>query len=547
MRQSKLPPGSKVFILARHSPGKNQSIEIQLKLLFEHCERNGLIISDGGVFIDAGKSGKDPDRKGFNDLIKLIEASPTKLVDGILFYERSRLARNFTQSQYAKWLLAYRGYHVECLIGEQLEGVAGVIVDDTKDWYNAEALEENRQRIRDYLKQTVLLKDENGEYLRVWPARVPWGFRTIAKELPIFITLKNKRRVKQCLAPDYDKWPLGRELFELKAARFSYRQIENRTGFMASRGVKFEDTDIISTAYRYFFRNKIYMGTFEYSDIAIPEFIEPMVPPELWEEANATAWDDQRQVWRGGKHPKSGQANPIFILAGLCECEYHNSPFYTRSLPSRPGWARYYFCKSYRRMKEACPSGYIRAAEFEQAVLDDVEAHYLSGEFVLMVTEQINSLLSNRGDYEREIERAKAELERVKKELTNLAQFIREIGVTDELRQEFETLKGQKELAKNKLDQLSAARLPEKINVSPKRVGQALEQFRERLTDETRAVLQQIVRSININSKEATIHYRLPVTIGDTSLQSLVGNVSGGYVIELPKSRKKDTNELILV
>jgi hypothetical protein len=349
--------------------------------------------------------------------------------------------------------------------------------------------------------------------------------------------------------PDYDKWPLGRELFELKAARFSYRQIETRTGFMASRGVKAEDTDILSTAYRYFFRNRIYMGTFEYSDIVLPGFVEPMVSPELWEAANATAWDDQKQEWRGGKHPKSGQANPVFILAGLCECEHHDSPFYTRSLPNRPGWARYYFCKSYRRLKEPCPSGYIRAAEFEQAVLADVEAHYLNGEFVMMVTEQINALMSNRGEFEQETDRARAELGRVKKELTNLAQFIREIGVTDELRQEFETLKAQREVAENKLSQLSARRLPERINISPGKVKQALGHLKERLlvTGETRPILQQIISKIAIKATEATIFYRLPMIIGDASLQSLVGNVSGGYVIELPKSHKKDTNELILV
>lgn len=539
MRKStKLSPGAKVIQVLRHSPGKGQSIALQKQILDEYCAFNSFQIV--GTFIDAGVSGDNREaRKEFNKFIELVQASSTRLADGVVFYEAARLAgRDFKMARYVDALLDLRGYILDPIIGEHRDDLSGVIIRDIEAHQNAAELEKGRQRVKDNLRALVQLKDESGQYYGIWPAIIPWGYRGVKKDIGITDTITNKRRLKQCIEPDHDKWPMGQEIFRLKAEGFSYREIEQRTGWLTSLGtVNLDDIDIMAAKYRYFLRNAIYKGEFRYSDLVLPNYVEPMVPPEIWEAANATAWDKEAGNWKGGKAPKLGKAAEIFILAGLCECEHHRTPFYTRNPYAGTNRTRYYYCKSYR-VNQTCPVGYVRATEFERLVIDHATSHYINGQFIEATTAMINELLSDRSGIERQIDQARTELGRIDRELFNLSGFIRRMGSTPQFEEDYQRLMVAQRQAEQRLKELQSQQLPKRLEILPGQIKRTLEQLGERLqtVGEARSALRQMVSQIALKDQQATIYYRLPVGITEQRLWSLFDNQYTGYVIDLPKS-----------
>lgn len=248
MTNSILTPGSKVWIVARHSPGKSQSIHSQIVALSKHCEANQLIIVD--EFIDSGESGSNRQRAEFNRMIELAESSDAALVDGVVFYDLSRLARDFDNAQYVKSMLRRKGYVIEWVIGERYEGIAGAILETVEDYQNAEFIAKIRQKSKDGLRAMIQLKDEEGNYIGFWPGRVPWGYKPVQKVLPVLNTITGQYRRRQCIAPDYDAWDLGRELFRLRIAGLTVRQIEEKTGWLGSRGtVNIDNSNVLNASY----------------------------------------------------------------------------------------------------------------------------------------------------------------------------------------------------------------------------------------------------------------------------------------------------------
>jgi len=285
MKKSSLPPGSKVWIVARHSPGQNQAIYSQLSLLQEYCQFNKLEVAD--QFIDAGESGGNSNREEFTRLRKLAEGSESNLVDGIVFYDSSRFARNFNDAQYVKSMLRWKGYTLEWLLGERYEGLPGAIMETVEDYNNAEFLALISRKSKDGLRQMFKLKDSNGEYLHFWAGGIPWGFRRIEKVLPVVNTVTNKPRIKQCIEPDYPLWPLGQELFTLRATGLTCKEIEQRTNFFGSRGtVNVDNAFVLTSSYQHLFRNPIYKGKLVFQELTIENYVPAMVSPELWEAAN---------------------------------------------------------------------------------------------------------------------------------------------------------------------------------------------------------------------------------------------------------------------
>ena len=541
MRQStKLPLGATVIQILRHSPGKGQSITLQKQILDEYCAFNQFQIV--GTFIDAGVSGDNrAARKEFNRFIEMVQANPDRLADGVVFYEAARLAgRDFKMARFVDALLDLKGYILDPIIGEHNSDLSGVIIRDIEAHQNAAELEKGRQRVKHNLRALVQLKDETGSYYGIWPAIVPWGYRGVKKDIGITDTVTNKRRFKQCLEPDYDKWPVGQEIFRLKAEGYSYREIETSTGWLASLGtVNLEDKDVLASKYRYFLRNAIYKGEFHYSGLILSGYVEPMVTSDIWEAANITAWDQEAQNWKGGKAPKTGKAADVFVLAGMCECEHHKTLFYTRN-PYHGAISRYYYCKSYRQ-GQTCPVGYIRAAEFEQIVIDHATSHYINGGFIEAVTAEINELLNNRSGLDRQIDQARSELDRISRELFNLSGFIRRMGSSLQFEEDYQRLIASQRQAEQRLRDLQSQQLPKQLSISMGQVHGVLEQLGERLrvTGEARAALRQIIDRITLKEQQATVYYRLPVGIVEQRLWGLFANdTTFGYVIQLPVSAR---------
>lgn len=536
MKRSQLPPGSTVLRIARHSPGKGQSIDTQLAILDEYCQLNQLTVIH--TFIDAGKSGYDRTRPDFAKFVQLVEQSQARVTDGVIFVENARLGRDFEMTQYIRNLLAIKGYIVESVIGQQLPGIAGYVVTALEDHFNQKKVEESKELISYGLKTLVQQKDpETGQYFGVWPAAVPAFFRRVVRDLGIIITLKNQRKAKQCIVPNKDTWHIGQEIFRLKAEGYPVSEIEKRTGWLKSLGtVDVNNLDSRNVRYRYIIRNRIYVGEFHYSGLVIPGYVPAMVSEEIWQAANATAWDKERGDWKE-RHPNRGKADSSFILAGLCDCQDCSQPFYTRI--AQGYHKRYYYCKSYRYNDDrcGCPNGYIKAAEFEQVVIDHIFSHYLNGYFYERVAEKFNALLDNQSGLTELITATETRLKRATAALENLFSFVSQTGSHEEAKTQLAKLKRDKEDAQRELNSLINQRLPKFERVSVNEIRREMEGLRARLTaaGEGQAAARAILSNIAIMGGKATLYYRLPVGLGNQSLWSLVANHNSfGYVIDLP-------------
>lgn len=538
MKKSKLPPGSTVFVIARHSPGKDQSITTEKGVLDDYLTFNQLNCKEW--FIDAGESGSNRNRKEFSRFQKLVESHPKRLVDGVIFYDLSRLGRDFDDTQYTLALLRRRGYIPEWIIGEQYEGLPGAIMEVTTNYRNAEFLDELKIKIRNGLRQMFRLKDEQGKYIGFWAGAIPWGFIGVKRTLPVLNSVVQKYREKQCIVPDYDLWPLGVELFQLRANGLTCREIEKRTHLFGSRGtVDIDDGDVLASAYRNFYRNTIYRGELTFQELVIPDYVPAMVTEELWQAANATSVAHKRGNWPSYRVPKAGKAGPDFLLAGLCECDLCQAPFYTKvtTLQTRATQYRYYTCRTRRQNgSAACETPHVPAAPFEQAILDHAINHYLRGGLFEDMVEEWNRTINDVPDPIQEVKKLESEISDIGKRLRNLAKLAQNGGDFEELGEQVRALRLDRQSAEMKLAQLQVYKPVKRLALSPEKVRRIIEVWTERLVavGEVRPTLNQLVRKIKINQTQARIIYNPPLAFTESARLGAFDKYQIGYVIQLP-------------
>lgn len=534
MKKSSLPPGSKVWIVARHSPGQNQAIYSQLSLLNEYCQHNQLNPVD--TFIDAGESGSNSNREEFTRMRKLAEGSEANLVDGIIFYDNSRFARNFQDAQYVKSMLRWKGYALEWLLGERFEGLPGILMENIEDYQNAEYLEMISRKSKDGLRQMFKLKDGNGEYLRFWAGGIPWGFRGVEKVLPVINTVTNKPRIKQCIEPDYPLWPLGQELFTLRATGLTCKEIEQRTGFFGQRGtVNVNNAFVLASSYKNFFRNPIYKGVLVFQELTLENYAPAMVSPELWEAANSASITYKRGHWTARGQTKVSKANPEYLLAGLCECEICQAPFYSHSVlsGSKDRWLRYYVCRTKKTIGgKACPTRYLPAAGYEPAVIGHAKNNYF--QFIEFIIEEMNELQNNAPRPALEIERIRDELTTLDRSIRNLVKLAEKGEEVEEVYQRITELNRQRQAALNRVEQLHFQATSFRDPPSPEKIRREVSNLQGQLVDDPRIALKQIVDRITVNAIKSTIYYKMPLGVIDTFPPEAFYSYQIGYTIELP-------------
>lgn len=529
-RKSTLPAGSKVWLYARHSPGKNQNIAAQMGALRGYCAANGLVITH--EFIDEARSGSDRKRSQFNQMRKLVESNPEPVVAGLVCYDSSRFARDFRDADYTKSLLRFRGYVIEFLDKETQSGVVGRILEVVDDYSNEEFLTLLRLKVRDGLRNLVTLKDGDGRYLGVWPTRPPWGFDVIRRELPLVDTLTRRARVKQCIIPNAGQFELGRRIYALRGLDgLTYREIEDRTGFMAGRNIDVSTIDRLGRYYALFLRNQIYKGTLCFRELTLPGYVPAMVNDDLWQAANSTARVYRRGNWRG-LNPKTGKGSRIFALAGLCQCSYCRSLVY----PVSVGQNRYYKCGTRKRVGSgACESRTLRADILENLIYETTLSTFLRDDFIEELTLMVQSLLDSAPDTSQAVSRLDQEIGDLDRRIANLMDHL-EVGesVADQLRL-------RQSQRQEKLDERHrlAGLTPRPLTISPAEVSERFYELRRRFleTGEVKSVYNQIINRIELTRTQATIHYQIPSALVDTSLEVNVNNSTLVYVVELPASK----------
>lgn len=532
-KKSRFQPGSKVWIAARHSPGNEQTIDAQLSGLLGYCQENGLIVVD--KFIDAGVSGDSRERDGFNRLLETVYNSKRPLVTGVIFWESARIGRDWEATQLLKWAMRYKGYGWEYVIEDTMDGLPGAILEMARDHENDRLLDKIRENSRNGLRVFVTLRDSDGKYCNCWAGQVPWGFKGVQKEVPMLIKMTGKNRVRQCLEPDHEKWELGRRLFELRLQGYTYQEIEQKTGWLKLKGTPSggHNLDVMARSYWVFFSNSIYMGTLEYQDLVIENWIEPMVSREVWEAANHVAINDHRGNWK--RSPRAGKGSQ-HILAGLCECGLCQAPFYTRRTKE---W-RYYHCATKQKFGwDKCESRLIGAADLESRVIEHACNNYLDVGIITDLTKEINHLIGDTEGQERQKAETKANIEKLTRQIKNLTDLARLTGNISEIAVQIHGLEQQRALAEWQLKEMQS-RPGGRLEVDYGQVETRIIILRDRLTQpsEAKAVLNQIINKVILWPQQAKICYKLlpGLEFSDNYPSAFVANYQDlfSYTIQLP-------------
>ena len=146
-----LPPLSRVWAYLRDSGGDTQDLASQRAYLLAYCEHHNLrlerVFEDGAI-----SGGSTTGRDEFASMIDLARENTKPLVDGILYWDTKRFARNQLDSQFYKGDLRRRGYRLISLSDDIPDNEFAVVVEAFLEW----KAQKDRQDIAKDVKRGIM-------------------------------------------------------------------------------------------------------------------------------------------------------------------------------------------------------------------------------------------------------------------------------------------------------------------------------------------------------------------------------------------------------
>jgi DNA invertase Pin-like site-specific DNA recombinase len=362
-----LPPGTKVWLYLRHSPGDDQTLESQEEALREHCRRNSWSITE--VFRDRAKSGRSTSgREEFNRMVYLAKQDP-RPADVILIWDLSRFGRDIDQSQFYKLELRMRGWHVVSLNDDIPEGPVGTIIEAVIAWKNQQFLDDLRAAT---IRGLRYIADQG-----CLPVGQPCvGYK--AEMVPLGSAFRNgEQRMGRRPFPDPGAAPLVVRAFEMKARGAPNKAIAEETKlFVTSSG-----------SWNHLFRNKAYIGEYNFGGEVFPNVYPALVSRELFSETQDRL-PRLRPQMRKRDHPR--RKGSTFFLANLSVCGHCGAPMEGK----RVHRYRYYVCS--RRNEDAglcSDSRLVPADDVEQRTVRFLLDHLLRPEYLAQLLAWTNEQL----------------------------------------------------------------------------------------------------------------------------------------------------------
>ena len=265
------------------------SIDSQLRMIKEHCEKNEYIIVD--VYNDAGHSGKDLMRPEMQRLLKDIKS---KKIDKLIAIKADRLTRNnfdgfwllnYCEEHDVKIELILEPYDVSTANGEMIFGMNLV--------FGQRERKEIGARTKRALEEMALE--------RVHPAKAPYGY------------IRNKETGHLEIEPIEAE--IVKEVFNLCKNGNSTRGIAT---FMKDNKAYLKQGKWKSDRIYKILTNSIYIGTYAFGKykrkpqdvLYVENYCEPIIDIELW---NAT-----RKILEKNKHSNYGEH--IHLFSGIVKC-----------------------------------------------------------------------------------------------------------------------------------------------------------------------------------------------------------------------------------
>ena len=344
------PRSAAAYIRVSTDDQAELSPETQLAEIRKYAQREGFLLLEEQIYIDAGISGKKAERRP--EFMRMIAAAKEKdcPFSVILLWKYSRFARNQEESIFYTSILRSKcSVDVISITEPRIAGPFGSLIERIIEWMD----EFYSIRLSQEVKRSMTVNARRGN-LQAAPAL---GYRA-----------ENGR-----LASEEDEARIVRRIFDsFNAGKglYSIARELNGLGVRTHRGNPFEARTV-----EYILRNPVYIGKLRWNpagrtrrDFGDENIIiadaghEPLVSLEAWENA-------QRRL-DGMKAQRGYKARPACELktwmSGLVRCSACGATL----IFSRP---HYYKCNNYARGR-CTHSQHIRADLLEGAILKRLEA-----------------------------------------------------------------------------------------------------------------------------------------------------------------------------
>lgn len=322
------------------------SPESQLEEIRKYAEREGLILLQDHIYMDAGISGKKAERRP--EFMRMIAAA--KEADcpfaTILVWKFSRFARNQEESIFYKSILRSKcNVDVVSVTEPLIAGPFGSLIERIIEWMD----EFYSIRLSQEVKRSMTVNAERG----VLQSTPSFGYRVEnGKLVPMEEEAAYIRRIFNEFVAGKGLYPIARELNDL--------------GVRTHRGNRFENRTI-----EYILRNPVYIGKLRWNPsgrtrrdffneniIVADSDHAPLVSVELWEAAQRRL-DEVKAQWGYKARPTHELKT---WLSGLVRCSDCGATL----VFAKP---HYYKCNNYARGR--CKSSqHVRADLLQEALIE---------------------------------------------------------------------------------------------------------------------------------------------------------------------------------
>lgn len=402
-------PNTMAVIYARYSSDSQRetSIEDQLRECRQWAEAHGFQIV--GEYCDYAISGRTDDRPQFQ---KMILDAEKGMFSAVIMYQTSRFARNRYDAALYKHRLKKAGVTVHYAAMSIPDGPEGIILEalmEGMDEYYSVNLSQNIRRGQD------------GNALK--------GIAMNAA--PIGLKINEKRMY------DIDPNTGPHVLRAFQMIDEGRMQVEvlayfNSLGLRTSKGNPFNKSSL-----RTMWRNRKYLGEYQYRDVVIPDIIPQLIPDDLFHRVNARI--DKNKFTNGGR----ARSVTEFLLTGKLICGHCGKPMIGCSGTGKTGAIHYYYSCTSRRREHNCDKANERKDALEIAIVRETIQHVLQPAVLSSLIDHAMALLEKEIVEDPILRTLEAEKKTVETSLQNLMRAIEDGLYTPTTKKRLEELEQQ--------------------------------------------------------------------------------------------------------
>jgi len=481
-----LRPGCAVIAYLRDSGHDNQELSIpqQTDVIRRYCLDHALDLRH--VYADTGTGTTDKNR----DALALMMSDLRHGLDitGVLVWSSARLARNSMDAQFYRAEIRKLGYLYHSLTGKTIDGPETVIFEAFDD-YVAQRFSENLSiEVRRGLHDLVHVHRCN-------PGIAPLGFLRVPVNLGEH--RNGQPRIAHRWEPDPEYIPRIRLAFELRAEQTSLKEIQRQTNLYTSLN-----------SYRTFYANKIYIGTLVYDGEEIPDFVAPMISKELWDQVQVVqdGYTNHRHTHGDSvAHPR--RINSTYLLSGLGYCAKCGAPLFGHAYNRvRDGGRTIYYSCTRAYNKRDCPKQRIPGNLLEKSMLTALKQHLLHPDQLKFAEQEIRAANDTQLETERrERDKLNGSLRETRRQLTNLANAIKDGGHTRVMINELQKLEQRETELTLQLSDLENRQMREIVPVPAGRAEKLVNllevAFPKFDIQDQRDILRTLIQSVHVDKE----------------------------------------------